>query len=71
MTKQQELLKKLRKAAKARGLSFDFVEHGGRHDAYNLDGLRVTIPRHREIGNQMAAVIYRQCEPKLGKGWWK
>lgn len=71
VTKQRELLKKLRKAAKARGLSFELERHGENHDVYRLDGLRVTVPRHTEIGDQMAAVIYRQCEAKLGKRWWK
>lgn len=71
MTKQRELLKRVRNAAKARGLTFELERRGGNHDVYSLDGLRVIVPRHREIGNQMATVIYRQCEPKLGKRWWQ
>lgn len=71
MTKQRELIKRLTKAAKTQGMTFTFERHGGNHDVYNLDGLTVTIPRHTEIGDRMAEVIYKQCEPKLGKRWWK
>lgn len=71
VAKQRELLKRLRKAAKARGLSFELERHGGNHDVYSLDGLRKIVPRHAEIADQMAEVIFRQCEVQLGKRWWK
>jgi hypothetical protein len=29
------------------------------------------IERHREIADVIAEIIYRECEPKLGKRWWK
>jgi hypothetical protein len=31
----------------------------------------IPIPRHNEIGNRMAEVIYKEAAAKLGKDWWK
>ena len=29
------------------------------------------IARHSEIDDQLAVEIFKECEPKLGKRWWK
>ncbi|HEY9312985.1 hypothetical protein [Williamsia sp.] len=72
MTTRNDVLKKIAKAAKAEGLDFDFVREGGNHSVYQLDGLAIPIGRHKgEIGNRYAEMIYKECEPKLGKRWWK
>jgi len=42
-----------------------------RHDAYSLDGLIIPIPQHREIGEGLADDIRKECEPKLGRRWWR
>jgi hypothetical protein len=44
---------------------------GGNHDIWMLDGMMITIPRHNDIPERTTRDIYRECEPKLGKDWWK
>ncbi len=36
-----------------------------------LDGLRIPIHRHNEVIERTATRIYKECEAKLGKDWWK
>jgi hypothetical protein len=71
MTKRRDLLSTIRQAAQAQGLEWVEIREGARHTVYALDGLRIPVPRHRDIDEQMARVIYRECEPKLGKDWWR
>lgn len=71
MTSQQEILKKLRKAARSAGYSFEFSRSGGNHDIYTLDGVMIVIPRHRDINELTTLSIYKAAADKLGKKWWK
>ena len=71
VTKRRDLVKTIKDAAKAAGLSFDVAREGANHTVYDLDGLMIPIARHIEIGNQMAEVIKKQAAAKLGKDWWK
>lgn len=38
---------------------------------YKLDGLQIAIGRHRDFDPHYAVMVYKECEPKLGTGWWK
>jgi hypothetical protein len=71
MPKRAAVIKKIEEAAKARDMAFDFRRRGGNHDIYDLDGLMIPIERHRELTNQYAERIYRECQPRLGKSWWR
>ncbi|CAM3284747.1 Type II toxin-antitoxin system HicA family toxin [Williamsia muralis] len=72
MTTRRDLLKKITKAAKQAGLSWEFVREGGNHSIYKLDGKQIAIGRHKgEVGNRYAETVYRECEDKLGKDWWR
>lgn len=72
MTKQRDIIAAINRAARLRGLSFiKKSRKGGNHDIYDLDGLMVVIPRHREINELTTKSIYKQAEEKLGKGWWR
>jgi hypothetical protein len=71
MPKRTEVIKKIEKAAAMCDLAFSFKRHGGNHDIYDLDGVMIPIERHRQLDNGYANMVYRQCEVKLGKGWWK
>lgn len=71
MPKRTEVIKKIENAAKDAGLTFTYDREGGRHTIYKLDGLTIPIERHRELTNQYAEKVYRECQPKLGKGWWR
>lgn len=66
-----DLIREIRREAKRNGLSFELIRSTGGHDVFSLDGLVIPLPRHREIGSGLTEDIRKQCEPKLGKGWWR
>jgi hypothetical protein len=71
MPKPREIVKKITKEARRQKRVFTFDREGANHTVYRLDGVIIPIPRHREIDNQMAETIYRECADKLGEGWWR
>ncbi len=71
MPKRREVLKKITEAAAADSMAFTLKRSGGNHDIYSLDGLMVPVGRHSEFTQRYAETIYKECEPKLGKGWWR
>ncbi len=69
--KRRDLLTSIQTAATGRGLTFEFVRQGGSHEVWSLDGLRIVIPRHRQIAEGTARSIRKQAAEKLGKDWWR
>ncbi|GEE01864.1 hypothetical protein nbrc107696_23100 [Gordonia spumicola] len=66
------MIRKIARAAAREGLDWRLDREGGKHSIYKLDGLSIPIGRHKgEIGARYAEMIYRECEVKLGKGWWR
>ena len=70
MTKGRDIIKIIATAAADQGVTFTITREGSR-TVYDLDGIKIPIARHNEIGNRMAAVIYKEAAAKLGKDWWK
>ena len=71
MTKKKDIIKRIRREAKAKGVDFEKAARpGSNHDIWMLDGIMVPIPRHNEIPELTTRGIYRECEEKLGKDWW-
>lgn len=68
--KRTELLRQMDRAARAAGLQFHLIRSTGDHDVYSLEGLRIGVPRHRDIAEGTADGIRRRAEEKLGKRWW-
>lgn len=58
-------------AARGAGLPWQLLRQGADHEVWGLDGLRVVIPRHRELNERTAIGILRRLEDKLGTGWWR
>lgn len=71
MTQRREIIARIKKAAKAQGIEFTERREGGGHTIYDLDGIMIPIPRHREIPQRSAEKIYSEADEKLGKGWWR
>lgn len=69
--KRSDVLKKIKKAAKDAGIPWQLRDNGKRHDLYDLGGVMIPVARHNEIPEQMAEIIWKECESKLGKGWWR
>jgi hypothetical protein len=47
------------------------VREGANHTIYALDDVVIPIPRHKELGENLAVDIFKECQDVLGKGWWK
>jgi hypothetical protein len=58
--KRDELLKQLRKIAKARGSEMTITE-GGSHSKVFVGDRFVMVPRHREINERLAQAILRDA----------
>ncbi|HIX00794.1 MAG TPA: hypothetical protein H9871_11720 [Candidatus Nesterenkonia stercoripullorum] len=71
MTQRREIITKITKAAKSSGMEFTERREGARHTLYDLDGIMIPIPRHRDIPEKTTRDIYIEAEEKLGKGWWR
>jgi mRNA interferase HicA len=69
--KRRVLIEAVAEAARDARLRWRLVRQGARHELSELDGLRVTIPRHRELNELTAAGIMKTFEVKLGKEWWR
>lgn len=68
--KRAEIVKRLREAAKARGLYFS-VEERTRHGQITVGNTSKTLGRHREINDVTARKFFDQFAEELGKGWWR
>jgi hypothetical protein len=68
---QRDIVKRITKEARRKGLEFVLHRECGKHTIYSLDGTLIPIPRHREVNEMTTEGIYRQCEDQLGKGWWR
>jgi len=66
--KTRDLLKKLKVLAAANKVTFEFEEHGARHDKYRFNEKLIPIPRHNEIGEGLVTTIIKQCESALPEG---
>ena len=72
MANRKAIIKRISRQAKAIGVEFTQARRkGSNHDIYLLDGMMIPIPRHNEIPESTTRDIYRECEPKLGKDWWR
>ena len=68
--KRSELLRRIGRAAKGRNLAWTLRRQGAQHEIWELDGIAVPIPRHREINERLARAIMADLAEKLGEGWW-
>ncbi|HEY2086233.1 MAG TPA: hypothetical protein VGH54_09440 [Mycobacterium sp.] len=69
--KRREVIKRISKQAKVDGVAFDLKREGANHSVYDVGGCMIPIPRHNEIGDRTAEGIFKECEPVLGKDWWR
>ena len=71
MVKTREVVRKIAQEARRQGIEWVMVREGANHTIYSLDGLMIPIVRHRETDDRLARKVFEECEPKLGKGWWR
>ena len=66
-----EIIRRVRKAAKASGGGFEILREGRDHEVWICGQTKVAIPRHREVSKFTAEGIFRDLEAELGDGWWR
>ncbi|MDD7541768.1 MAG: hypothetical protein SPK50_05750 [Mobiluncus porci] len=59
--RRNDLLKRLRKIASEKGLTFELVE-GGNHTKVRIGGRTLIVPRHTEINEMTARGILKDAE---------
>lgn len=69
--KRTDLLRKIARAADAKGQDLLLVREGASHSIYRCGPQNIVVPRHREINEITARAIMRDLEDVLGKDWWK
>jgi hypothetical protein len=65
------LVHRIRAASAALEVPCLLVRHGSRHEVWEVGGVRVSIPRHRDINEWTAEAIMRDLESILGNDWWR
>ena len=69
--KRRALIHRIQAAAAAQGVPCVLIRQGSRHEFWDIGGVRVSVPRHRDINEWTAEAIMRDLEPVLGDGWWR
>jgi hypothetical protein len=69
--KRQEVERKIRKTAKARGKVWTLDRQGAQHEIWRCGATLIAIPRHNEIKPNLALGIFRRLERELGEDWWR
>ncbi len=65
--RKADLEKRIRALAKSHGAVWLYVG-GSKHDKFTLNGVVIMIPRHREIGEALAAKILKDCYKAIDGG---
>lgn len=65
------LLRTIARAAKRTGAEWSLVRDRGDHEVWSLDGIRVVVPRHREVNEMTALRIFLDLNDRLGQRWWR
>lgn len=70
--RHDELIRRIRKAARTNGLTLEQVATSGRgkHEKWTCGGIQVIVPRGT-INDRTAEAIMKHLEQALGKGWWR
>jgi len=55
-------MKRLHSIAKAAQVDLELVREGANHELWSLGGIRLIIPRHREINQRTAEGIMKKAE---------
>lgn len=69
--KYRDLVSKIRKAAKAKGVLFEMQRQKGSHQVWTCGSTPVVIPKHAEVNELTAVSICKTLEAELGEGWWR
>jgi hypothetical protein len=69
--KRRALIRRIRTEAATQGVQCQLIRQGSRHEFWDVGGIRLSIPRHRDINDWTAVAIMRDLERLFGDGWWR
>jgi hypothetical protein len=69
--KRGALIQRIRTAAAAQRVRCLLIREGSRHEFWEVGGVRISIPRHRDINQWTAEAIMRDLDEVLGEDWWR
>ena len=68
--RRREVLKRIQTEARRQGIVWALEREGANHSVYRLGDTMIPIPRHIEIGDRLAEIIFKETEHELGR-WWR
>jgi hypothetical protein len=68
--KRRVLIAQIAKRARQLELQKVVISEGGRHSQIAIGGKKISVPRHREIDENLARSIMKELESELGERWW-
>jgi predicted aldo/keto reductase-like oxidoreductase len=69
--KRRQILSTIAREAQRQGRHWQHQREGANHEIWRCGSIELPIPRHAEIGNRMAEMIFKELEGELGKDWWR
>jgi len=69
--KRRDFLNYIRTAADEAGVEMIRLRDRGSHEVWSCGGVRVPVPRHRELNELTVQGTFKRLENVLGKGWWR
>lgn len=60
----------IRDAAAEAGVEWTLRDRGS-HEVWSCGGVRVPVPRHRELNDLTVEGTFKRLEKVLGRGWWR
>lgn len=69
--KRDGLLRRIARAARRQGVTWRLDRQGANHEIWLCGRTHVPVPRHADIGDQLARTICEELEAEFGKDWWR
>jgi len=69
--KRHQILGTIAREAQGQGKTWKQERQGANHEIWRCGSIELPIPRHAEIGNRMAEMMFKELEGELGKDWWR
>jgi len=69
--KRRAFMKAIERAADHAGVEWTQLRDRGDHEIWSCGGVRVPVPRHRELNELTVLGTFKRLEPVLGKEWWR
>jgi transposase len=68
--KRRVLIAMIKKKVRELQLQNVVFSEGSNHSQISTDTKKISVPRHKEIDENLARSIMKQLESELGERWW-